>query len=238
VVVEFVGYNGGRGDPLDWLLWATTGHPHLVMDNRGQGGGWRGADTPDPHDAGEPSTTGFLTKGIADPRTHYYARLYVDAVRAVDAVLTHPVAAGRSVVTTGGSQGGALALAAAALHEQVAAVLPDVPFMAHPRRAAEITDARPFGEIGEYCSVYPDRMARVFRTLSYFDVANHATRISQPALLSVGLIDEITPPSTVFAAYNRLASARKEIVPYPFTGHQGGGIRQHHEKLRFLASLR
>ncbi|GAA1810324.1 acetylxylan esterase [Planosporangium flavigriseum] len=238
VVVEFVGYNGGRGDPLEWLLWAGTGHPHFVMDNRGQGGGWRGADTADPADPGEPSSNGFLTKGIADPHRHYYVRLYVDAARAVDAVLAHGASAGRAVVTTGASQGGALALAAASLHDRVAVVLPDVPFLSHPVRAVQITDAKPYGELAEYCAVYPDRIERVFHTLSYFDVANHATRIRKPALFSVGLIDEITPPSTVFAAYNRISGERpKEIIPYPFTGHQGGGIRQHREKLRFLARL-
>jgi len=48
VIVEFVGYGGGRGHPFDWLRWSAAGHPHLVMDTRGQGGGWLGADTPRP----------------------------------------------------------------------------------------------------------------------------------------------------------------------------------------------
>ena len=69
VIVEYIGYGGGRGDPLDWLPWSCAGYVHLVMDTRGQGGGWRAADTPDPSDNGAPSTRGFLTRGIADPRT-------------------------------------------------------------------------------------------------------------------------------------------------------------------------
>ncbi len=48
VVVEYIGYGGGRGDPLDWLNWSSAGYIHLVMDTRGQGGGWLGAETPDP----------------------------------------------------------------------------------------------------------------------------------------------------------------------------------------------
>jgi cephalosporin-C deacetylase-like acetyl esterase len=47
------------------------------MDLRGQGGGRRGADTPDPADGGAPASPGFLTRGIADPRTHDYTRLVV-----------------------------------------------------------------------------------------------------------------------------------------------------------------
>jgi cephalosporin-C deacetylase len=233
-VVEYVGYGGGRGDPLDWLGLVSAGHPHLIMDLRGQGGGWRGADTPDPADAGAPAAPGFLTRGIADPRTHYYTRLFVDAVRAVDAA--HWVAEGRQVVVTGASQGGALAIAAAHLGDGVAATMPDVPFLANFRRAVEITDARPYRELIDFCSVHSDRVDEVFATLSYIDVVNHGRRASVPALFSVGLIDEITPASTVFAAYNHYAGP-KELAVYPFNGHEGGGTRHLKAKLAFLHQL-
>lgn len=237
LVVEFVGYNGGRGDPLDWLAWSAAGHPHLVMDSRGQGGGWRSADTVDGHDDGAPSTNGFMTRGIADPHTYYFTRLYVDAVRAVDAALTHPAAHDRAIVVTGGSQGGALALAAGHLHDEVAAVLPDVPFLAHPRRAVAITDARPFGELVEYAAVHPDRVEQVFATLAYVDAVNHAKRIEVPGVFSVGLIDPITPASTVFTAFNHYAGP-KDIHVYPFNAHEAGGTRQLHHKIRAVRTLR
>src|SRR5438309_2189494 len=47
-VVEFVGYGGGRAFPVDWLLWASAGYAHLVMDTRGQGSAWSPGNTPDP----------------------------------------------------------------------------------------------------------------------------------------------------------------------------------------------
>ena len=232
VIVEFIGYNGGRGDPLDWLTWSAAGHPHFVMDSRGQGGGWRSADTADGHDGGEPSTNGFVTRGIGDPSTHYVTRLYVDAVRAVDAVLAHPIATGRRIVVSGGSQGGALTLVAAHLHGGVAAAMPDVPFLAHPRRAVAITDSRPFGEIIEYLAVHPQRVEQVFATLSYADVVNHAKRADVPALFSVALLDDITPASTVFTAYNHYRGP-KQIEVYPFNDHDGGGTTHLHKKLAF-----
>jgi cephalosporin-C deacetylase len=236
LVVEYIGYGGGRGDPLDWLPYAAAGHPHLVMDTRGQGGGWRSADTGDPSDDGAPSATGFVTRGIADPRTHYYTRLFVDAVRAVDAARAHPVAAGRPIVTAGVSQGGGLAVAAAHLSgAAVRATMPDVPFLAHPRRAVEVTDSRPYGELVEFCSVHSDRVDEVFRTLSYIDVVNHAKRATVPALFSVGLLDDITPASTVFAAFNHYAGP-KDIGVYPFNGHEAGGTRHLAAKLAFLAA--
>ena len=75
---------------------------------------------------------------------------------------------------------------------------------------------------------------QVFATLSYVDVVNHAKRATMPALFSVGLIDEITPASTVFAAYNHYAGP-KDIAVYPFNGHEGGGTRHLLAKLEFLA---
>jgi len=234
-VVEYVGYGGGRGDPLDWLGFASAGHPHLVMDLRGQGGGWRGADTPDPADGGAPASPGFLTRGIADPREHYYTRLFVDAVRAVDAARAHPLAAGRPIVASGASQGGALSIAAAHLAD-VAATMPDVPFLADFRRAAQITDARPYRELIDFCSVHSDRVEDVFATLSYLDVVNHGRHASCPALFSVGLLDEVTPASTVFAAYNHYAGP-KDIAVYPFNGHEGGRTRHLKAKLAFLHQL-
>ncbi|MFD1732462.1 acetylxylan esterase [Deinococcus malanensis] len=46
-VVEFIGYGGGRGLPHEWLLYASAGYAHFVMDTRGQGSGWRSGDTAD-----------------------------------------------------------------------------------------------------------------------------------------------------------------------------------------------
>ncbi len=236
VVVEYAGYNGGRGHPADWLQWSCAGFAHFVMDSRGQGGGWRSADTADPSDDGAPSTNGFLTRGVARPGTYYYTRLFIDAVRAVDAVRRHPVGELGPVVTTGASQGGGLAIAAASLAAGVAATMPDVAFLAHPRRAVEVTDSLPYGELVEFCSVRPDLVDRVFETVSYVDVVNHAKRTRVPALFSVGLVDDITPPSTVFAAFNHYAG-RKDITVYPFGDHDCAGTRQFLAKLDFLATL-
>jgi len=231
--VQYVGYGGGRGDPFDWLTWSCAGHPHLIMDTRGQGGSWRSADTADPGSDGAPSAAGFLTRGIADPRTHYYTRLFIDAARAVDAIRAHPATAGRPVVTAGASQGGGLAIAAAHLVGDVAATLPEVPFLAHPRRALEVTDSHLYRELAEYCRVNPDRAEQAFATLAYVDVVNHGKYAAAPALFSVGLADLVTPPSTVFAAFHHYAG-RKDIAVYPYNGHEGGGTRHFLAELSFL----
>jgi len=140
-------------------------------------------------------------------------------------------------VTTGASQGGGLAIAAAHLAGDVAAALPDVPFLAHPRRAVDVTGARPYHELAEYCRVHPDSVDQVFATLAYVDVVNHARHVAAPALFSVALADDITPPSTVFAAFNHYAGERKEITVYPYNGHEGGGTRHFLAQLDFLGEV-
>ena len=149
--------------------------------------------------------------------------------------VSHPAAQGLPLVTTGGSQGGGLAIVAAHLADDVRATMPDVPFLAHPRRAVEVTDSHPYEELAEYCRVHSDRVEAVFRTLSYIDVVNHAKRAQAPALFSVGLADDITPPSTVFAAFNHYAGP-KDIAVYEFNGHEGGGTRHLRAQLDFLAA--
>ncbi len=236
-VVEFIGYGGGRGRPLDWLKYPTAGFATLVMDTRGQGSYWRQGDTPDLE--GEAAATtgqhpGFMTRGILDPETYYYRRLITDAVRAVEAARTNPLADPGRVAVAGGSQGGALTLAVTGLVPDVWLALPEVPFLSNFRRATEITDADPYHEIVRFARIHRADAQRIFETLSYFDNMNFAVRAKAPALFSVGLMDQITPPSTVFAAYNHYAGA-KAIEVYPFNGHEGGETLQAEKILRRLA---
>src|SRR4029450_12214786 len=166
---------------------------------QGQGAGRRGSDAPDPHDPGVPGATGFLTRGILDPRRQYYTRLFVDAVRAVDAARAHPIGSDLPIVTTGMSQGGALALVATPLAGGGAATMPDVPFLSNFERAVRTTEAAPYAEIIKFCAIYPQHVSQVFASLSYLDIVNHTRHIDRPAMFSVGLVDEIAPASTVYA---------------------------------------
>ncbi|MEW5870304.1 MAG: acetylxylan esterase [Chloroflexota bacterium] len=236
-VVQYIGYGGGRGFPLDWLTWSAAGYANFVMDTRGQGSAWQQGDTPDVEPEGSsPQHPGFMTRGVLKPEMYYYQRLITDAVRAVEAAREHPAVDAERIVVTGGSQGGGLALIVSGLDLQVQATMPDVPFLCHYRRATEITDAHPYREIGKFCEVHRDKIETVFQTLSYFDGVNFAARARAQALFSVGLMDEICPPSTVFAAYNHFAGP-KQIRVYPYNHHEGGDSYQVVEQMRFLKQL-
>jgi cephalosporin-C deacetylase len=232
--VEYVGYGGGRGLPHERFLWAAAGYAHFVMDTRGQGSTWAIGDTPDPDGAGAPFHPGFTTQGILDPSTYYYRRVFTDAVRAVEAVRAHAQVDPARVALTGGSQGGGITIAVAALVPDVAAAMPDVPFLSDFRRAITFADSDPYGEIVRYLKAHRDHVDRVLSTLAYFDVAVLGRRASAPALFSVGLMDAICPPSTVYAAFNAYGGP-KEIREYPFNDHEGGQGFHDLVKLRWLA---
>jgi cephalosporin-C deacetylase len=236
-VVEYIGYGGGRGTPYFWLLWSGAGYAHLVMDTRGQGSMWVKGDTPDPTpDGNDPHCPGFMTMGILDPETYFYRRVFTDAVRAVEAARSHPAVDASRVTITGGSQGGGITLAVSGLDPSVTAAMPDVPFLCHYQRATEITDAAPYNEIVQYCKVHREATDQVFTTLSYFDGMNFAARAQMPALFSVGLMDMICPPSTVFAAYNHY-SGPKQIQVWKYNSHEGGELHQKGAQIKFLQEL-
>jgi len=219
-VVQYLGYTGGRGLPVEHVFFPSAGYAHLVVDSRGQG-----TDTPDPDGAaaGTQWAGGFLTRGIEDPHDHYYRRLTADCVRAVEALREHPAVDPRRITVAGASQGGGLALAVAGLApELVAGALVDVPFLCHFRRAARTALQSPYTELADYLRLHHrGAEERVFGTLDYFDGLHHAARATAPALFSAALMDPVCPASTVFAAYHRYAGPAR-MQAWEFGDHGGG----------------
>jgi cephalosporin-C deacetylase len=233
LVVRYIGYGGGRSLPYDHLVWPAAGYAHLVMDTRGQGSAWSPGDTPDPVGS-DPASPGFMTRGILDREAYYYRRVFTDAVRAIEAGRGHPAVDPDKVAVVGGSQGGGISLAAAGLEPAVKAVMADVPFLCDFPRAVRVAQRGPYPEIYTYLSIHRDHVERAFETLRYFDGALFARAITAPALLSVAQMDTVCPPSTVYAAYNALASTDKSIEDYGFNDHEGGGIFQQRRQLDWL----
>lgn len=234
-VVEYIGYGGGRDLAGAQLHWAAAGYAHLFMDTRGQGSVWSTGDTSDPHGRG-PQAPGVMTSGIEDPESYYYRRLFTDAVRATDAVRELPGVDASRVAVQGGSQGGGITLAVAGLVPDLVGAMPDVPFLCNFRRAVDICARDPYAELTRYLSVHRGSTESVFSTLSYFDGVNFSKRAEAPGLFSVGLMDQVCPPSTVFSAYHAYA-AEKSIETYEFNDHEGGGFRQRLRQIRWLSSI-
>ncbi|KRE91691.1 acetylxylan esterase [Arthrobacter sp. Soil764] len=249
VVVNYIGYSGGRGLVNQDTRWAQAGYAHFIMDTRGQGYGFTLGHTADPHSsAGDVAHAGLMTRGIASREDYYYRRVYVDAFRAIEAAQAHPAVDPSKVVLAGVSQGGGLVVAAAGLTagrlDGVIAALPDVPFLQDFPRAIDITPRGPYPEIAQFLARHRDRYESTLAVLGYFDGVNLARSAIAPALYSAALMDDICPPSTVFASFNAYGSgmsassasrAEKEIEVYRFNNHEGG---QEHHWIRQLVFLR
>jgi len=166
-----------------------------------------------------------MTRGITTPEDYYYTRMFTDAALAVDAALELAGAPGApgpraGLAVSGASQGGGLALAAAALHgDEIAVCHADVPFLCDIQRAITLAPHAPYTEIPEFLAENVALVDVALDTLRYVDCVLLARRITEASLLSVGLMDDICPPSTVFAAYNEITAA-KDIAVYPYSGHR------------------
>lgn len=235
-VVEYVGYGGGRGLPHECTLYALAGWAHLRMDTRGQGSTWSPADTSDPDPVGQPQHPGFMTRGVLSPETHYYRRVFADAVRAVETARAFPAVDPTRVGVAGASQGGGISIAVAGLLPDLVAVAPDVPFLCDIRRAVTLVDSDPYAEIARYLRAHRDHVETALGTLDFIDCVHHAARATAPSLWSVGLMDDTCPPSTVYAAYNAWAGP-KRIVEYPFNRHEGGSSFQEAQRLTFFREV-
>ena len=158
----------------------------------------------------------YWTIGNEDPNQSYYLRMYLSCVRALEYLKSRPDWDGKTLVVHGTSQGGQQALAGLK-PDDVTAVLPFLP-AACDMLAPEV--GRASGFPNWYVQTWGGRDAKKVRDASrYYDPVNFARRIKCPALIGLGLHDDLAPPSSVLAAAN-VITAPKEIVILPRAGHQ------------------
>ncbi len=234
LLVQYVGYGGGRGFAHEQLHWAASGFAYFRMDTRGQGSGWSTRATPDP--VGSTSQIpGLMTKGVLDRRDYYYRRVFTDGVRAIDALVGLDFIDAERIAVCGGSQGGGISLAVAGIDSRVKAVMPDVPFLCDFPRAVRTAGRDPYLEIVRFLAQHREKKEMVFETLRYFDGVNFARQSQAAALFSVALMDDICPPSTVYGAFKAYAGSDKTMVEYEFNNHEGGQVFQDREQMKWLA---
>jgi cephalosporin-C deacetylase len=216
-VVTYHGYNWALdGNLHNTVDFALKGYAVLHMLVRGQQG--RSADNVI---SSSGFAAGWLTKGILDKNEYYYRGVYLDAVRAVEVLASMEGVDSTRIGLMGSSQGGAITLAVSALSDIPKVALAEYPFLSNFERAVEITPTGPYLEIPEYFrrNSAPEIEEKAMKTLTYFDVMNLAPWIKCHTWVCIGLVDEITPPSTVFAAYNHL-NCEKDICIFKYFGHE------------------
>ena len=148
-----------------------------------------------------------------DRNGHYYKRVYVGCVKAVDFIYSLPEFDGSTIGVTGGSQGGALSIVTAGLD-------PRIKFLAalYPALCDHVGYLN--GRAGGWPHYfrYTPPKANEMETLAYFDVVNFARRIKVEGWYSWGFNDQTCPPTSMYAAYN-VIPGNKELHLYLRTGH-------------------
>lgn len=225
---SYHGYSGRGLRPLDLVPVAAQGMCVLSMDCRGQNGQSQDvAVYPEGH------YSGWMTRGIRDPRTYYFRHVYADALRALELLAHRDEVDADRLAVTGASQGGGLTLAVAALTERpLALALADVPFLCDFRRAVEIAEAPPYTEVPSFLKAFPHLYETAFRTLSYFDCLNLAPWVRTRTIVSNCLWDDMCPPSTIFGVFHHIATAEKRMEIYPFHKHE---VPYEHAEIKFRA---
>ncbi len=219
-VVEFHGYSANSGDWCSKLKWISQGFAVAALDCRGQGG-----QSEDVGGVVGNTLRGHIIRGLDDkPENLLFRQIFLDCAQLAGIVMAMPEIDPKRVGATGGSQGGGLTLACAALEPRIARAAPVYPFLCDYQRVWEIDLAlHAYEELTEYFRRFDprhDREQEVFTRLGYVDVQHLAPRIRAKVLMVVGLMDTTCPPSTQFAAYNKITS-EKEMLLYPDFAHEG-----------------
>jgi cephalosporin-C deacetylase-like acetyl esterase len=160
----------------------------------------------------------LFVNGLQDKNTYYYREGIMDAIRAIDFVCSRNEVDKNKIVAEGGSQGGGLTFAMAALDKRIVAVAPTLPFMSDYRHYYDIKennfdiDEWPMDYLNDFMVKYSISKEAIFKNLSYFDIKNFAGKINCPLLMGVGLQDPICPPHINFAGYNQVRSQKEYMI--------------------------
>ncbi len=219
-VVLFHGYSGSSGDWADKLNFVARGFSVAALDVRGQGG-----LSEDVGGVKGNTLDGHIIRGLdSGPDALLFRSIFLDCAQLTGIVMGMPEVDADRVGATGGSQGGGLTLACAALEPRLKLAAPVFPFLCDYLRVWEMDLAvAAYDELRKYLRMFDplhQRKHEVFERLGYIDNQFLAPRIRAEVLFFTGLMDTICPPSTQFAAYNRIQS-KKEMVLYPDFGHEG-----------------
>ncbi len=218
-ILRFHGYSGSSADWFDYLPFVGLGFSVAALDCRGQGG--LSEDRGGIHGA---TCSGQITRGLDDvPERLLFRQIFLDTAQLARIVSSFDEVDPTRLGAFGGSQGGALTLACAALHPAIARAFAAFPFLCDYQRVWEMDLAgNAYADLGTYFRHFDPRHEReseIFTKLGHIDVQHLAPRIRARTVMATGLMDRICPPSTQFAAYNKI-TAPKELIVYPDFGHE------------------
>jgi len=222
-ILMFHGYTSSSGDWVDKLGYVAQGYTVAAMDCRGQAGG-----SEDVGGVTGNTMNGQIIRGLADalqghPEKLLFRQIFLDTAQLAKIVMEMADVDEQSVGVCGGSQGGALTIACAALEPRVKKIAPMFPFLSDYKRIWEMDrTVEAYAELREFFRMFdPNHLKeeQIFENLGYIDIQHLASRVRAEVLWGIGLMDEICPPSSQFAVYNKLDS-KKSMEIFPDFGHE------------------
>ena len=218
-LLMFHGYAASAGEWFAKIPYVASGFTVAAMDCRGQGG-----ESNDPGGVAGWTLRGHIVRGLGDdPSALYYRHVFLDTVQLARVIMDLPQVDAQRIAAYGRSQGGGLALACAALEPRIRRVAALYPFLSDYKRVWELDPpSKAYAEIREYFRRFDplhDCEDSIFRRLGYIDIQHLCHGIAAEVLMAIGLDDEQCPPSTQFAAFNKIRS-EKRLLLYPDFGHE------------------
>lgn len=219
-LLRFHGYTGNSGDWMNYLAYAQAGFVVAALDCRGQGG-----KSEDVGGVFGNTMYGQIIRGLHDEDEDklLMRAIFLDTAQLARIVMALPQVDEARVGASGGSQGGGLTLACASLEPRIRRLAPVYPFLTDYKRVWDMDLAvGAYKELRDYFRLFDPRHKReeeIYAKLGYIDVQHLAHRIKGETLMLTGLMDTVCPPSTQFAAYNKI-KGRKTYELWPDFGHE------------------
>jgi cephalosporin-C deacetylase len=218
-VLKFHGYTAHAGDWNWHMQLAAAGFSVFAMDCRGQGG-----SSEDTNVAKGMTYLGHVVRGLDDsPEKLLFRQIFLDTAQLARVAASMPEVDPERMGAEGGSQGGGLTLACAALEPHIKRAAACYPFLGDYQKRFEL-DQNAGGQ-DEFALFFRnadpqhEREEEYFTRLGYIDVQHLAPRIQAEVLMGTALKDKSVPPVTQFAIFNRIRS-KKRVELYPDFGHE------------------
>ena len=169
--------------------------------------------------------TGYWEFNMDDRDKHYYKRVIIGCIRALDFIEQYTPWNGKELGVTGSSQGGFLSLATAGLDPRITFYAPvHAALCDHTNSLKGIACGWPHyfyrGERSEVRGEKSEMREKRIEVSRYYDGVNFARLITdrQHGWFSFGYNDDVVPPTTAWATYNTVKGPKK-ISPYQATWH-------------------
>lgn len=161
--------------------------------------------------------TGYPFVGVENRESYYFYNGILKCIKAADYLTSLNEFDGKNFAVFGGSQGGYLSIATAALHEKVSCLVAFHPAM------SDVTGYL-HNRVGGWPHLFRKNRLGEFdkdkavETISYYDTVNFAKRLTVPCYYSFGYNDVTCPATTSSAVLNSIKSPVTLFIT-PITGH-------------------